>query len=293
MPTRTKLLGLIAVVWLSGAALDARATRVFMWRVESPSGGVGYLMGSVHMLAQEYYPLDDSIVQAFEASKTLLEEVDLNELASPDVKALTLSKAMYMDGRTIQDVVSGDTYSMVLARLQQAGLPLEPFKRMKPWMLVATLLAAEMQKASFDAELGLDRYFFDKATASGKAIQGLETTAYQIDRFDQMAPNLQEAMLRETLRDFDNQRQHVKVLADAWKTGDTATLEQILLADFKSSPDFYERLLVERNRNWVPKIEACLSDQPPCFVVVGAAHLVGPGSVVELLEAKGYRVTQQ
>ena len=54
----------------------------------------------------------------------------------------------------------------------------------------------------------------------------------------------------------------------------------------------YETLLVGRNRRWVPQIEACLAAQR-CFVVVGAAHLVGPDSVVAMLKAKGYTVTQQ
>jgi len=30
-----------------------------------------------------------------------------------------------------------------------------------------------------------------------------------------------------------------------------------------------------------------------CFVVVGAAHLVGPDSVVALLQQRGYSVVQQ
>ena len=31
----------------------------------------------------------------------------------------------------------------------------------------------------------------------------------------------------------------------------------------------------------------------PCFVVVGAAHLVGPDGLLTLLTKKGYRVEQQ
>ena len=32
--------------------------------------------------------------------------------------------------------------------------------------------------------LGLDKYFFDKAKAAGKGVIGLETAEFQIDRFD-------------------------------------------------------------------------------------------------------------
>ena len=50
--------------------------------------------------------------------------------------------------------------------------------------------------------------------------------------------------------------------------------------------------VVGRNRRWVPQIEECLSQQK-CFVVVGAAHLVGPDGLVAMLRAKGYTVKQQ
>ena len=65
------------------------------------------------------------------------------------------------------------------------------------------------------------------------------------------------------------------------------------MASLERSPELYERLLVERNRNWVAPVEACLKQKTACFVVVGAAHLVGPDSLVALLQKKGYKVEQQ
>jgi uncharacterized protein YbaP (TraB family) len=31
----------------------------------------------------------------------------------------------------------------------------------------------------------------------------------------------------------------------------------------------------------------------PCFVVVGAAHMVGPDGLLNLLKVKGYKIDQQ
>jgi uncharacterized protein YbaP (TraB family) len=288
------VLGVLSAIVSAGAPLDAqRGSKSFLWKFQGRGAGVGYLMGSVHMLSAEYYPLPETIERAFHQSATLVEEIDLNELSSPETLAATMTRAMYQDGRTLEQTVSPETYRLIVSRLQDAGMPIEPFRKMKPWMLASALLAAEMQKANFDANLGLDRYFFDKALKSGKTVKGLETAVYQIERFDGMSAALQEEMLRETLRDFDNQRENVKLLANAWASGDAATLERILLADFKNSPEMYERLIDERNRNWIPHIAACVADAPPCFVVVGAAHLVGPRGLVSLLQGKGYRVEQQ
>ena len=65
-----------------------------------------------------------------------------------------------------------------------------------------------------------------------------------------------------------------------------------MLQDLKQEPQMYERLLVERNRNWLPKLEALFSRPGRAFVVVGAAHLVGPDGLIALLKAKGYQVEQ-
>jgi hypothetical protein len=154
------------------------------------------------------------------------------------------------------------------------------------------LSSIEWQKAGFDAEIGLDRHFFDQAKAQGKQIQGLETTEFQISRFDELTPEQQERLLAETLNDIDTEMANLTTLVKAWKAGDAAAVEQIVLKDVRQDPLIYQRLLVDRNRNWMPRIEALFTRPKPAFVVVGAAHLVGPDGLVALLKAKGFRVEQ-
>ncbi len=72
-----------------------------------------------------------------------------------------------------------------------------------------------------------------------------------------------------------------------------AALERLLLKEFREAPEVYQRLLVERNQAWAPKIAACATEPSPCLVVVGGAHLVGPDSVVALLRKAGFSVDQQ
>ena len=95
------------------------------------------------------------------------------------------------------------------------------------------------------------------------------------------------------LADIDSQVANVEAMIAAWRTGDTSTLEKLLAEGTEEAPEIRERLLVERNRNWIPHIEQCLAADDKCFVVVGAAHLVGPDSVVDLLQKAGYKVEQR
>jgi uncharacterized protein YbaP (TraB family) len=81
-------------------------------------------------------------------------------------------------------------------------------------------------------------------------------------------------------------------LIEAWRAGDAATVERIVLADLKPEPQLYQRLLAGRNRNWMPTIDALLLRKGHALIVVGAAHLVGADGLIAMLKAKGYTVEQ-
>ncbi len=269
----------------------AAASRNFLWKISSRQSVV-YLVGSVHMLTKDYYPLSPALDAAFKDSDLLVEEADLGELLSTDSQFQMLTRGMLRSDQSLEKVVSRGTFAEVSKRVGGLGLPIEPLQRFKPWMLALTLEGLEWQKAGFDADLGLDKHFYDRAHADSKQIQGLETPDYQISRFDGMTFEQQDRLLADTLKGLDSEMGNVSTLADAWKAGDAPLIERIVLADLKQDPAMYQRLLVERNQNWMPKIEALFSRRGHAFVVVGAAHLVGPDGLLTLLRAKGYAIEQ-
>jgi uncharacterized protein YbaP (TraB family) len=67
----------------------------------------------------------------------------------------------------------------------------------------------------------------------------------------------------------------------------------LLSKSFKDYPHLHDRLLIQRNKNWVQQIEGAMRKNKNVLFVVGAGHLVGPESVVDLLKEKGYQVKQQ
>ncbi len=264
-----------------------------MWAVTQAGGPPTYLVGSLHVLTPEYYPLASALEKAFAESKVLIEEADLDELTNPFTALALIGKAMLPEGRTLDQLISADLYKQVITRAEKAGLPAIAVQRMKPWMAAVALTGPALKAAGFNTELGVDKHFFDQAKASGLERRALETAAYQFDRLDQLSPALQEAMLKSAIADLDTEISNVKTIADAWARGETSTLERLLLGALLESPELYEKLLVERNKNWVTAIEKCVSEKTACFVVVGAGHLVGPHSLVALLKQKGYSVVQQ
>ena len=283
---------LLFVALLSAGVSAQPGQKHFLWKVEAPSGAIAYLLGSLHVLTAESYPLPPVIDKAFADSKTLVEEVNLDEMSDPTQMMAALGKAMLTDGRTLDQLVSAETFADVKQRAEAARMPMMAIQRMKPWLVAITLMAPTLQAAGFKAEYGIDRHFFERARKAGMKTEALETLAFQLDRFDQLPPKLQEDLLKATIEDLDTQVGGVKEMAEAWSTGDTAAMERLALTAFLESPELYQRLLAERNRNWISHVDRCLQQNAGCFIVVGAAHLVGPDGLPTLLEKQGYRVTQ-
>jgi uncharacterized protein YbaP (TraB family) len=278
---------------LAGVCLApvAAAEPSFLWKVSRGQGSF-YLAGSVHMLTPAHYPVSPALDSAFADSDLLVEELDYGEMIAPESQMQMLMRGMFPPGGSLKRTVSADTYLRVAERLKGLGLSVTQLDRFKPWFLALTLLGMEWQQAGFDQRLGLDRHFYDRAVAAGKPVQALETVDYQIARFDEMTSEEQDRMLASTLRELETQKASVADIAEAWRTGDVATIERIVLQDLKSEPRIYERLLVERNENWLPTLEQLMTRPGRALVVVGAAHLVGPDGLIEMLRARGCTVEQ-
>lgn len=282
---------LVALLLASGAFAQTRG-RSFLWRVQS-GANVMYLAGSVHALTADAYPLNPAYQRAFDASDALVEEINLAEADPLNGGLGLLAKGMYQDGRTFSSAVSGETLSMVEKKLKDTPLAIDLIQPMKPWMVMLMLEALGAQTAGLDPQLGLDKHFYDLANEKGKQVIGLETAESQIDRFDKMPERLQEQMLRSELAEMETEQGSLRAILAAWQNGDAATIEKMLLGSFSDNPAAYNSLITERNRNWMPQLEACLKKSSPCFVVVGAAHIVGPQGLLAMLQQRGYRIEQQ
>jgi uncharacterized protein len=269
----------------------AAEAKSFAWKA-TKGNGVVYLIGSIHVLTADFYPLNPALEAAFKDADLLVEEVDMAEMLDPTAQLRVLSRGMLLGDQSLENILSPSTLALVRKVTGDLGAAGQPLMRFKPWMLAIALQGLELQKAGYDPELGLDKHFYDQAKSAGKSVQGLETADYQISVFDGMTMEQQDRMLAQTLKELETELASVGKLADAWKGGDAATVERIVQSELKAEPQMYQRLLVDRNKAWLPKIEALFNRSGHAVVVVGAAHLVGPDGVLAMLRAKGYTVEQ-
>jgi uncharacterized protein YbaP (TraB family) len=155
------------------------------------------------------------------------------------------------------------------------------------------LTLIEFQRRGFDPKYGIDTYFFGRAKQDGKDIFFLETVDEQLALFTGMDRQDQEAFLLQTLKDLEVIGRLAPDMLKAWRHGDAGRLAEIMRISFREHPHIYGRLVTQRNRKWVPKIEALMGQGENVLVVVGAGHLAGERSLPDLFREKGYPVAQR
>ncbi len=270
---------------------SAPISKSCLWKVQSKANTV-YLLGSIHLLQAENYPLPTAMEKAFDESRVLVLEINPDSLALPQMQQLVLGKGVFAAGKTLQSVLSKETLALAQKRAAEVGLDLVFIQNFEPWLVGITLTAAKLQLMGLTPQHGVDQYFFKKAQAANKPVLTLESIAFQINRFDLMSLKNQNDFLEETLQEWDVLESDLDRIVQAWSRGEPDTLATILFEGMKAYPEVYFSLITERNRNWLPRIEKFLLADKTHLVVVGAGHMVGPEGLIPALQSKGYFVQQ-
>ncbi len=272
--------------------LQAAGERLFFYEVERP-GATVWLLGSMHLARPDIYPLRRDIERAFEKSDSLVVEVDIGTANQLYIQQMMLERGTYPPGETVQQHISSSTWLGLQKAIRQFGLPVDVMARYRPGLLVATLSTLHMMKLGLDPEFGVDRHFLAAARGE-KEILELETIEQQIDLLMDFPD--EELLVKQTLEQLDQMDLIMTELVSAWKAGNSARLERLLIDDELARDPAYkilhERMFDDRNRGMVAKIDSYLRRGGVYFVVVGAGHLVGDMGVVALLEKRGYHPRQ-
>jgi len=287
------VLALVSLIaWSAFSQAVVAQEKSLFWRVSRDQKSI-FLLGSIHYLRRENYPLNPAILNALDISKSLVLEVDLNSVSTESAQHMTLEKAIYRDGTTLAQNISAETYQLAARRASELGLDMRVLNSMKPWFAALTMVAIKLQRLGLDPKLGVDRHLAERAKNSGKPTAGLETLEFQLSLFDQLSEREQELMLRQTVEELERLDRDINDIVNSWLKGDGERMASLLLAGMVEYPELYQKILVERNRRWVGEIERLVQQGSGAMVVVGAAHLLGKDSVVEILKQKGYSVEQR
>jgi len=301
MKTLPRALAFLALLrWVAGAAAPTAglaqalpgSAKTCLWAIPSEGGAV-FLLGSIHFMRADDYPLPPAMDTAYAACRAVVFETDISLMQDPRVQARMLELGMLPAGRSVFDTIGSETRRRLEAKLAETGVPGAAVAGFRPWMIALTLSAMEFQLLGFDPNLGVDMHFFNKAKADRKRVAGLETVEFQLQLLAGMNAAAEEAFLALTLQDLAQAPEVASEMVGLWRSGNAPGLQQLLFKTIDQHPDVRDRMLAQRNQAWAGKIEDLIRQGEPALVVVGAMHLIGTGSVVDLLQARGYRVEQR
>lgn len=283
---------LLLAVWVSAKDPVAAGGKLSLWEVRSGNARI-HLLGSVHFLKADAYPLAKPIEDAVRSAEVFAFETDLDAMAKPEGMMKMVASGQYADGKTLATQLDASLYARVKKKATAAGLPMELINGMRPWLVAVTLITLDLQEQGYNPAQGVDHHYHEIAKEGKKQIIPLETVEAQLSFFSELPAADEAAFLAQTLDEIEKLRPMMDQMITAWKTGDAPALDKLMNESMKGQPKLYKRLLVDRNASWIPKIEKLIQEGRPAVVIVGCAHLVGKDSVVEMLRRKGFTVTQR
>lgn len=282
-----------ALLALLAWPLDASETGhpLTLWQISGTTNSV-YLLGSVHLLRSEDYPLPSAFDTAYDDADILIMEVDMDDLDPIASQSMFTTYGVLQDDRTLRDLMGDDLYRQAEEAAKVVDIPLEMLSKTEPWYAAMTIEIMMLGRVGFDPTLGVEMYMLSKATQDGKRIDGFETVEEQIRLLDSMSLPAQREMLLSTLHESAKLKGMMDGIVDAWRHGDIAELESGMLEEVQKHEELNKALVTDRNTRWVRQIEGLLKHDRDYLIIVGALHLVGQDGVPKQLLRNGHRIRQ-
>ncbi len=139
----------------------------FLWSVESKQNTI-YLLGSIHILKKESYPLAEEIEGVYDCCNKLVFETDFDAANNPAFQKKMQMLARYADGQTLKGNISRETYSLFEQKMMKSGYPVSELYWSKPWYGALLLTVLEFNRLGYNTEYGIDPYYYRKPKRDNK-----------------------------------------------------------------------------------------------------------------------------
>ncbi len=278
---------LYSVILLLCSALAQADSAV--WRVSKGADQL-FIGGTVHMLPPAQYPLPAEFDAAFQHSDVVVLETDLAPMQDQSSAASLQQQLMYPPGTTLSSNLAAKTRQQLLEILQRHRLSLPQIEQFRPCMLVTQLTLLELQQHQFTSP-GVDQHYLTLAQQQNKTLKYLEPIEFQLTLLASLGEGREDLFLQHALADVSDTADMMAKALSAWRTGDLAAVEQLVLAPVKlADVQTYQQMFVARNQAWLPQIQALFGNKEQELVLVGLGHLAGSEGVLALLQQAGYQV---
>jgi len=285
------------ILWLVAACLGLFACKTtktsktpppdenaLLWKISGKGlSQPSWLYGTIHMICASDFVISDSLKSAFRQSNKIYLELDMDD---PQMDAKMLRLAVNK-GKKLTDIFSKEDYAKLNTFFRDTiGMPLALLNPLKPITLLSLIYLKGLpctQQESYEMN------FVKMAREQKKDIEGLESLEDQFNAFDKIPDDQQAKMIMELVNNYHDQKAEFEKMIRNYKAQNLQALQD----EIEKSPDMKgqeEVLLIDRNKNWVPRIDSAAHRQPTLFAV-GAGHLGGENGLIRLLRKQGFTLT--
>lgn len=284
MKRTARLLASIAAIGLS--TLTAQAAPA-IWQVRDDDSAI-WLFGSIHVLPDNTVWRSELFDQILAEADDVVFETDVRPAAAAQLGAEAFVRGLYADGFLLTDALDDAVEAQLRQKAAIIDLPMGSILAMRPWMAANTITMQVLAANGYGAE-GVEVVLQSEVPDARLAF--LETGQEQLDVLAGAPEDEQVAMLTSTLEQLDALPKLLEKMLGSWTAGTPDELGDLFLMELGGFEEaFLDRLIYARNRNWMEPIESMLAGNQENLVIVGAAHLIGDGSVLDLLERSGYSI---
>ena len=262
-----------------------------LWKLEGTANQI-YLLGSIHFLRAEDYPLPAPITDAVSGADIVVMELDLSRLDPIQMQSTLNRMAVDDRGRDLEQLLGARYYRQAHELAADIDIDLATMRQYEPWYAALQVTQLHLMHLGFDGSFGIETQLLLQAMLQGKELLGLETLEEQLGVLDSLPADTQKKFLIQTLEDAAAGDDKLDSIVAAWKTGDSDALHEDLVDQLQDHPKLYDNLILHRNRNWTDSILAFTEDNRDYLIVVGALHLVGDDSVIRMLADAGFPARQ-
>jgi uncharacterized protein YbaP (TraB family) len=275
---------LIALV-LSIAPTLAQAAPA-LWEVSDADSKV-WLFGSIHVLPKDIVWRTPAFDDVLKQVDQVYFEADIGPMGQLGL-ILTSLKMGFTQHQDWLQTLTPDQSSKLMAAITPLGMTGQQLGGYAPWLAEAMVENAVLQKLGYQADLGVDETLQAELPKEKKGY--FETAAGQMQMLAGAPEDRQITRLMTTVDDVPNMPREISDMARAWSSGNADSLAKSVTDDPTMDKGFTQTMVLDRNARWAPVIEQMLAQNRQNLIVVGAGHLVGDGSVIDLLTKAGFTV---
>lgn len=270
-------------------ALGAQA-QTSIWEVSSGDDRI-LIGGTAHLLRASDFPLPPEFEHAYQASDRIYFETDLAAAGQATFARQLRAQMQLPRGVVLRDVLTTPVYARLARFAASRGIELASLASLQPAMVTLLLTMTEYERYGFGA--GVEGFFLRRTVADKKPTGFLETPAEQLTALGALTRIDPDRLIAYTLDDLAQLESFTDDMVKHWRAGSLYALDDLYIEEMRAGfPAVYQTLVDDRNRNWLPKLQAMFGNETAEFVLVGALHLTGSNNVLQLLGEAGFTISR-